>query len=331
VNQPAMRVAIVGCGLIGRKRAEVLGANELVGCFDINREASAALARDFGGEDCRSLKDLLNLDPDIVLVAVVHSELADASCASLQAGAHVLVEKPAGIGVAEIDRIASEAERAGRLVKVGFNHRFHPGIRRAVTEARSGEHGDVMFARARYGHGGRLGYEREWRADPLQSGGGEIVDQGMHLLDLSFWLFGDLPLQSALLRTHFWDAPVDDNAVLVLGERGGVGSTLPWALIHCSWTEWKNLFSLEIYCQNAKFAVDGLVRSYGPQQLRIYRMRPDLGPPDTEEILYPNRDDSWAEEWAHFTRVIAAGDPGLLLGDLSSARYAWRCIEEAQR
>ncbi len=68
--------------------------------------------------------------------------------------------------------------------------------------------------RARYGHGGRPGYEREWRADPKRSGGGELIDQGMHLLDLSHWLLGPLPLHSALLRTSFWDMPVEDNAVL---------------------------------------------------------------------------------------------------------------------
>jgi predicted dehydrogenase len=331
VSRSSLRVAIVGCGLIGRKRAEALGPDELVGCFDIRPDANEILAGDFGGKACRSLVELLELGADVVVVAVTHNQLADAACAALRSGAHVLVEKPAGIGVADVDRIASEGERAERLVKVGFNHRFHPGIHRAVTEARSGAHGDVMFARARYGHGGRPGYDREWRADPAQSGGGEIVDQGMHLLDLSYWLLGDLPLHSSLLRTQFWDAPVDDNAVLVLGDHGGIGSTAPWSLLHVSWTEWKNLFSLEIYCRYAKFAVDGLVRSYGAQQLRIYRMRPDLGPPDLEEIHYPERDESWVREWEHFTGAIVTGGGPPLLGDLSSARYAWRCIEEAQR
>jgi predicted dehydrogenase len=331
VSRPSLRVGIVGCGLIGRKRAEALGQDELIGCVDIRREAAEGLAAEFGGKVCSSLGELLELEPDIVVVAVVHNQLADAACAALGAGAHVLVEKPAGIGVADVDRIAAAATQAGRLVKVGFNHRFHPGIRRAVTEALSGAYGDVMFSRARYGHGGRPGYDREWRADPSQSGGGEVVDQGMHLLDLSFWLLGDLPLHSSLLRTQFWDAPVDDNAVLVLGERGGVGSREPWSLIHVSWTEWKNLFSLEIYCRHAKLAVDGLVRSYGAQQLRIYRMGPELGPPDIEEVVYPERDDSWMHEWEHFTDAIVSVEPHPLLGDLSSARYAWRCIEEAQR
>jgi predicted dehydrogenase len=317
--------------LIGRKRAEALGGDELVGCYDIQPGAAQALVDDLGGSACPSLEALLALRPDVVVVAVVHNALAEAACAALRAQAHVLVEKPAGIGLADIDRIATQAKASDRLVKVGFNHRFHPGIQRAISEAHSGAYGDVMFARALYGHGGRLGYEREWRSDPEQSGGGEVIDQGMHLLDLSFWLFGDLPLHSSLLRTHFWNAPVDDNAVLVLGDRGGVGSSLPWVLLHVSWTEWKNMFSLEIYCQRAKFAVVGLVRSYGAQELRIHRMNPDLGPPETEEIHYSGDDDSWRKEWAHFTEAITEGRGDSLLGDLTSARYAWRCVEEAQR
>ena len=106
---------------------------------------------------------------------------------------------------AEIDRLIEAERRAGRLVKVGFNHRFHPGIARAAAEVHSGVHGELLHLRGRYGHGGRLGYDREWRAEPARSGGGELIDQGMHLLDLSHWLAGPLPLHSAILRTQFWD------------------------------------------------------------------------------------------------------------------------------
>jgi len=307
-----------------------LGQDQLVGCFDILPDLTVSLASQHGGRACASIDDLLAEELDVVIVATTHSELAETACAALAAGAHVLVEKPAGIGVADVDRIAQCAVESGRLVKVGFNHRFYPGIARAITEARSGAYGEVFYLRGRYGHGGRLGYESEWRADPKRSGGGEIVDQGMHLLDLSYWLLGELPLHSSLLRTQFWDAPVDDNAVLVLGEGGGVGSSKPFALLHVSWTEWKNTFSLEIACRDAKLAVDGLVRSYGAQQLRIYRMRPDLGPPDMEEVRYPDRDSSWELEWRHFSNAISNGDGRPLLGDLGSARYAWACVEKAQ-
>jgi predicted dehydrogenase len=323
---------LAGCGLIGHKRAESLGPKDtLVGCFDVVDERARQLAGEYGATAYHDLARLLELEPDVVLVAAIHSELAAISCAALQSGAHVLVEKPAGLGVADVDRIASEAERAKRLVKVGFNHRFHPGIARAIAEARSGAYGDILYLRGRYGHGGRLGYEKEWRADPKLSGGGEVVDQGMHLLDLSYWLLGDLPLQSSLLRTQFWNAPVDDNAVLLLGERGGVGDASPFSLLHVSWTEWKNTFSLEIACHDAKITVDGLGRSYGRETLRIYRMRPELGPPDLEEVIFEDRDDSWSEEWRHFAAAIQSGDGRELLGGLDATRYAWNVIEQAQQ
>ena len=285
------------------------------------------MAGDFGAAAVPELGDLLALEPDVVVVATTHDQLARLAIEALDAGSNVLVEKPAGISVAEIDRVI-EAERAsGRRVKVGFNHRFAPAIERAVTEAHSGEHGDVMFARGRYGHGGRLGYEQEWRMRPEISGGGELIDQGMHLIDLFGWLLGPLPMHSALLRTQFWDAPVEDNAVFTLGNAGP--GDAPWASGHVTWTEWKNMFSLEIYCRRAKLQIDGLAKSYGPQRLTIHRMLPELGPPETELIEYPPEDVSWEREWEHFRAALAAGDTSELRGDLASAKYAWTCVERA--
>jgi predicted dehydrogenase len=324
----SMRVAIVGCGLIGNKRALALhDDDELVGCHDLDSEAAKAFAERHGCRACATVQEMFELRPQIVVVAVYHDALAELTEEALRAGAHVLVEKPAGVSCDQIDRLI-ECQREQRLlVKVGVNHRFHPGLMRAAEEVHSGRHGELMHLRARYGHGGRIGYDREWRAEPQRSGGGELVDQGMHLLDLSHWLAGALPLHAALLRTQFWDTPVEDNAALILGE--SQSRTLPWAMLHVTWTEWKNLFSIEIYCRTAKLQVDGLTGSYGAQQLRIYRMRPELGPPDLEQISYPDRDRSWEAEWDHFTEAIATGDGRALLGDLHSVRYAWAQIESA--
>ncbi len=322
------RVGIVGCGLIGAKRAGALRPeDELVGCYDVDPQASADCARRYGGSACTTLEQLLRSAPDVVVVATVHDRLAELAEQALASGAHVLVEKPAGISRAQIERLITCQRDSGRLVKVGFNHRFHPGIARAAEEVHSGRHGDLMNLRARYGHGGRIGYDREWRAQPARSGGGELIDQGMHLLDLTHWLAGPLQLHSALLRTQFWDTPVDDNAALILGDRQS--RVAPWAMLHVSWTEWKNLFSLEIYCRTAKIQVDGLVRSYGPQRLTIYRMGPDLGPPDVEEVTYPDADGSWEQEWLSFMAAIDATDERLISGDLEDARYAWTQVEAA--
>ncbi|HUB35867.1 MAG TPA: Gfo/Idh/MocA family oxidoreductase [Solirubrobacteraceae bacterium] len=324
----ALRVAIVGCGLIGAKRAEALREqDELIACHDLDLGAAARLAERHGGVACENLPELLATAPDVVVVATVHDRLAGLAEQALAGGAHVLVEKPAGVSCGEIERLIARQRESRRLVKVGFNHRFHPAIARAAEEVHSRLHGELMHLRARYGHGGRLGYEREWRAQPARSGGGELIDQGMHLLDLSHWLAGPLPLRCALLRTHFWDTPVEDNAALILGD--GDSRTDPWAMLHVSWTEWKNLFSLEIYCRTAKLQVDGLARSYGPQRLTIYRMSPELGPPQVEQIAYPPEDRSWEREWESFAAAIDAGDERLLNGDLHDARYAWEQVQAA--
>jgi predicted dehydrogenase len=325
----SLRVGIVGCGLIGGKRAEALGDDVLVGCVDADATRAETFARERDTVVYASLAALLELSPDVVVISTTHDALSPLACEALAGGAHVLVEKPAGRSAADVDRIAAAAAAAERRVKVGFNHRFHPAIARAFEEARSGAHGDVMFVRGRYGHGGRLGYEGEWRARPELSGGGELIDQGMHLLDLCYWLLGPLPLHSALVRTNYWDMPVDDNAVLTLAGSGDRHA--PWATFHVSCCEWKNEFTLELYCRTAKVQVVGLVRSYGTQKLRIWRMRPELGPPDLEEIEYAPEDVSWSAEWQHLREAILAGDGRPLLGDLASARYAHERVEDAYR
>lgn len=320
-----MRVAIVGCGLIGRKRAAALrSCDELVACTDTNCVAAEALAAERGAVCC-SFEQVLELTPDAVVVATPHDQLAPLATAALLAGAHVLVEKPAGLGSTEVVALEEVARKTNRLVKVGFNHRFHPAIARVAAEVQSGQHGAFLHLRARYGHGGRPGYEREWRTDPARSGGGELIDQGMHLLDICHWLAGPLPLHSALLRTQFWDTSVEDNAALLLGDVSSRHGA--WAMLHVSWTEWKNTFSLEVYCQSAKLEVTGLTRSYGAQKLTIYRMSPSLGPPAAEEIEYAANDQSWQDEWSHFAAAVAGEVE--LSGSLSDARYAWERVEDA--
>jgi predicted dehydrogenase len=320
-----LRVGLAGCGFIGRKRADALDGDELAGCFDIEPDAAAALAEQHGSHAWPSLEALLEQDLDVLIVAVPHDRLAVVALAGIQAGVSVLVEKPAGVGLADVEGLAEAARAADVLVRVGFQHRFYPGLQRAAEVVRSGRFGEPMFIRARYGHGGRVGYDREWRMDPARSGGGELVDQGMHLIDLVHWMMGPLPLHSALLRTNYWDAPVEDNAALLLGAPGPKDA--PWAMLHASWTEWKNLFSLEVYCRSGKVAVDGLAKSYGPQVLHVYAMKPELGPPEVERVEFPPEDVSWVREWQSVRGAVRAGETGQ--DDLDAARYAWRIVEEA--
>jgi predicted dehydrogenase len=172
--------------------------------------------------------------------------------------------------------------------------------------------GEIMFVRARYGHGGRVGYEREWRADPKLSGGGELIDQGVHLIDLAGMFLGEFTQIDGHAITAFWNMPVDDNAFLSL--RTAQGKT---AWLHVSCTEWKNLFSFEIYFRHAKLHVEGLGGSYGLERLHYYQMLPQMGPPETIIYEFPRGDDSWGIELNEFIediRLRRTPSPGLTEG-----------------
>ncbi len=320
------RVGIVGCGLIGRKRAAALAGARLSACADVDRSRAEALARTSAGAvafgDWREL--VARADVDIVVVATTNDRLAEITQSSVEAGKHVLVEKPAARSVAEIDPVIAAARTAGRRVRVGFNHRYHPALQKAHALVAAGALGDLMFVRARYGHGGRVGYDKEWRADPALAGGGELIDQGVHVIDLSRWLLGEFVSVSGFAHTYFWQMPVDDNAFLLLRTARDQA-----AFLHVSCTEWKNLFSLEIYGRDGKLHVEGLGGSYGVERLTHYAMRPEMGPPDTTAWEFPRGDESWALEFAEFLddirldREPAAG--------LTDARASLGIVEEVYR
>ncbi len=297
-------VAIVGCGLIGRKRAVALGGARLVACADLSFDRAEALARGHrGAAAVRDWRDAVRCEQvDIVIVATTNDALTPVAIEALRAGKHVLVEKPAARSVAELDRLAAAAAAAARLVRVGFNHRYHPAMQKARELVDSGAAGPLMFLRGRYGHGGRIGYDKEWRANPEMSGGGELIDQGVHLIDLAGWFLGEFASVEGIAATYFWDMPVDDNAFMTL--RTASGQT---AFLHASCTEWKNLFSLEIYGRTGKIAIDGLGGSYGIERLVFYRMLPELGPPETTAWEYPRGDQSWDLEMREFIEDIRLG------------------------
>lgn len=316
-------VAIIGCGLIGQKRARALADARLVSCCDVNPDRAQTLARTsplaVACDDWHVA--IARDDVEVVVVATTNDALAEVAKYALEAGKHVIVEKPAARSVAELDLVIEAARRAGRLVRVGFNHRYHPAPQQARQLFELGALGDLMFIRGRYGHGGRIGYEREWRADHALSGGGELIDQGVHLIDLSRWFLGEFVTVNGFAHTYFWQMPVDDNAFMTLRT-----SREQTAFLHVSCTEWKNLLSLEIYGRDAKLHIEGLGGSYGVERLTFYKMLPEMGPPDTTIWEYPRGDRSWELEFAEFLEDIRLNrTPSAGLAD---ARAALAIVEE---
>lgn len=290
-------VAIIGCGLIGEKRAKALGSARLLASADVVKSRAEALARNSPGavayEDWRLA--VAHPGVDIVVIATLHNSLAEIVEGAIEAGRHVLVEKPAARRAAEISHLPALAKEKGVKVRVGFNHRYHRALRKARELVDAGELGPLMFLRARYGHGGRLGYDREWRSDKKLSGGGELIDQGPHLIDLSRYFLGDFVDVDGFAHTYYWDMPVDDNAFLLLKT-----ADRKVAFLHASCSEWKNTFSFEVYGKSGKIDISGLGGSYGTERITFYRMLPEMGPPETTAWEFPMADDSWRVEFEEF-------------------------------
>lgn len=323
----SLRVAIVGAGLIGRKRALALQAFpdcRLAVSVDINAEAARELAREFGGDAETDWENIIRRrDVDIVVVATPNHLLAPVSIAALKTGKHVLCEKPLGRNAGESRRIIAAARAGGGTLKTGFNHRHHPALNRAKTVVDRGDIGRILYLRCRYGHGGRPGYNKEWRAEKALSGGGELLDQGVHVVDLMRWLAGDFEEVFGVTRTAYWEMDVEDNAFALFTRHDGLA-----AFFHTSWTQWKNLFSLEIFGRQGYLVVSGLGGSYGEENLTVGRNVAQGRSPDEEVIAFPGPDISWQEEWREFLAAIkekreplGSGRDGLLANAMIEAVY----------
>jgi predicted dehydrogenase len=319
-----MNYAIIGCGLIGKKRLAGLppGSKLVVACdMNLTRAEELVKLAQTGRAEVDFKKAVADPAVEAVIVATINFALPEVTAAAIRAGKQVIVEKPAGISVKQIEELIALEKKHGVCVRVGFNHRYHPAFTKAREIFESGIMGEMMFVRARYGHGGRIGYDKEWRADPKLSGGGELIDQGIHLIDLASWFLGDFKKVDGHATTYFWDMPVDDNAFLSL--QTAKGQT---AWLHVSCTEWKNLFSFEIYGRVTKLHIEGLGGSYGMEKLYHYQMKPEMGIPDIKVYEFPGPDESWRIEMSKFeedVRLKRTPDAGLL-----EAKRAMEVVEE---
>ncbi len=305
LHMNAYNVGIIGCGLIGTKRADALKQfpeSRLVKVADINDDRAKTLAAKHGCTPTTDWQEIVH-DPsiDVVIVSTTNDALAPVTTAALARAKHVLVEKPAARTLSELEDVIRQYESltVKPTLKAGFNHRFHPAFPKVKEIIATENIGDIMFLRVRYGHGGRLGYEQEWRSNKAIAGGGELLDQGVHVIDLARYFLGDFAHASGYCGAFFWNAPVEDNCFALMKTLQG-----KIAQFHVSNTQWKNIFSMEIFCRTGQINIDGLGRSYGKETLTFYKMKPGMGIPDRQIYEWDGPDDSWEKEYADFLRAI---------------------------
>lgn len=318
-----MNIAIVGAGLIGRKRAMNLPEDVKVTMVcDIDEERGKQFATDFNCQYEPKWENVVNNSSiDAVIIATTHNWLVPIGKEAIKNGKHVLLEKPGARNLAEFDELIEAHKKNPVVVAFGYNHRYHPAILKAKELVDSKQFGEIMFIRAKYGHGARLGYEKEWRFVKEISGGGELIDQGPHLIDLINYFGCPMDEVSGFTGTMFWQTPLEDAAFFTLKNGAGQMAQLSVACV-----EWKNVFCFEIMLKKAKIQIDGLGRSYGKEGLTLYKMKPEMGPPETEEFEFPEEDWSWSVENKLFFKRIKNKDyPPTALND---ARYVHEIIHK---
>lgn len=299
-----MNTAIIGAGLIGRKRAEALPKEITLSTIcDIDEKRAKDFTDDFKCQIKTDWRDVVK-DPKIqaLIISTINKFLSPIATEAILQGKHVLVEKPGARNLKELEKVAN-AHKKKSVIMFGFNHRYHPAIIMAKKIIDSKKYGKVLFIRAKYGHGGRLGYEKEWRFNKDLAGGGELLDQGTHLIDLVNHFCGEFPQVIGLTASLFWKSKLEDSAFFILKRRGG-----PIAHLSATCVEWKNLFCFEIMLKTAKIQIDGLGGSYGREKLTLYKMKPEMGPPDVEEFLFDEKDNSWRDETKEFFNRIKKKD-----------------------
>ena len=319
------RVGIIGAGLIGSKRAAALRSGDrLIAVADLSRDKAKHLAEPYRAEVEDSWESLIKRkDIDIVVIATSNNAIPLCAAEAIKNHKHILIEKPGGRNPEDLKKLWQFSKEAHTVAKVGFNHRFHPAMLKAKRLIEEGAIGELMYFRGRYGHGGRIGYDKEWRANPLVSGGGELLDQGVHLIDLCRWMGGEFSLEVGRVHTFYWDMPVEDNGFLLLKSP----DKKRYAHLHASCTEWKNIFDFEVFGKKGKLQIWGIGRSYGTEELRLYQVKPEMGVPEFSFETFTEEDRSWHLEWEAL--IDAIDGKNTPIATLEDAYHAMEIVYQA--
>ena len=298
-----LQVGIIGAGLQGGRRAPVLKqfpGTRLVMVASASLDAAQRLADSMGCEAIDRWEEVIERsDIDVVVVCTPPNLHATMSIAAMNRGKHVLCEKPLARTLKEAEDILAAAKANGVTLKCGFNHRHHPGIKKAKEWIDAGIIGKLNFIRCRYGICGRLGYEKEWRADPKIVSGGQLMEQGIHAIDLFRWFLGEFSEVTGFTSTCFWNiAPLEDNCFALFRTKDGQIASL-----HSSLTQWKNIFNLELFGREGYIIVDGLGGSYGTEKATLGK-NAFFEPFRDETTEFRGGDSSWYEEWKEFMAAI---------------------------
>lgn len=309
-----LKVGIAGYGIVGERRHLFIDSHpslEVVAICD-RRFTTAGTAQPKNVKVHSTYQELLQNELDVLFVCLPNDMAPEVTIAGLEKGLHVFCEKPPGRNVADIEKVREvEAEHPNLKIKYGFNHRYHESVREALKVAQSGELGEIINMRGVYGKSAFSTWPRnsagEWRTSRAIAGGGILLDQGIHMVDLMRSFAGDFTdVKSFVSNTH-WDLEVEDNAYALLRTDSG-----KIAILHSTATQWRHQFRLEIFLTKGALILSGILsgsKSYGQETLTVvFREDESNGNPREQTTTYI-RDNSWRDEIFEFADCILAEKP----------------------
>tara|TARA_R110000850_G_scaffold55877_14_gene132060 strand:- start:1190 stop:2176 length:987 start_codon:yes stop_codon:yes gene_type:complete len=323
-----MKAAIFGYGKMGQIRANALKADGRVSVAAIFEprlsESPIEGARLVENEE----EILQDGEIDIVFVCTPNFRIVPLVKGALEVGKHVFSEKPPAFNAQEMREVIEvEEANAGKLM-YGFNHRHHESIREAKRIVDSEEYGKILWMRGRYGKNVNEEFFEGWRAQKKLAGGGIFLDQGIHMLDLFMFLGGGFDEVKAMVSNDFWKREIEDN-VFAMFRSSETGIT---ASLHSTMTQWRHLFSLEVFLEKGHIILNGLKTSsgmYGDEELTVASNNPG-GNHTGEESKRFTVDTSWQSEVAHFIDAIEE-DSEIRFGTSGDALELMKLVDEVYR
>ena len=304
MDTETLRVGIAGYGVVGRRRRVVIDQHPRLRTVAVCDQDLGNAGSTVHGLKCFSRYDQLLKEPlDILFVCLPTYLAAEVTIAGLERDLHVFCEKPPGTTPDEVERVIKvEQEHPSSRLKYGFNHRFHDSVRRAQKLIDSGDLGDIINIRGVYGKSKVLSYTGSWRAERRFAGGGILLDQGIHLVDLMRLFCGEFVEVKSFISNCYWKYDVEDNAYAIMrDERGRI------AMLHSSATQWQHRFSLDVALTNGFITLRGILsgsKSYGQEELVVGRRNElDVGSTE-EEVIRCLEDNSWSHEVNEFAEAI---------------------------
>ncbi len=307
MEENKLKVGIAGYGVVGKRRREIIDTHPLLGTVGVCDQKFLHSETMADGVRCFSNYQQLLKEPlDILFVSLPNYLAAEVTIAALERNIHVFCEKPPGRDVSDINKVIEvEKTRPKVALKYGFNHRYHDSVREALRIVKSGELGEIVNIRGVYGKSKIIPFSGGWRAERQLAGGGILLDQGIHMVDLMRLFCGEFKEVKSFISNSYWNHDVEDNAFALMRDTKG-----RIAILHSSATQWQHRFSLHIALTEGYLELRGILtgsKGYGGEKLAIGKRSEAMTGTLDERVISYLEDNSWRDEVYEFVKAITKG------------------------